>query len=327
MSTIATRCSVSRSAVSQILSGKGAAFSEDLRRRVEAAATELGYRPNQGAYAVKTGRFQAVAMLLDRSCYLPPRLLASFAAACEHAELHLIVAACSDEQLLDEAPRPLKVLLADGIIINRIAAPPPAVVRRIHALPIPACWINQRLGSRSVHPDDRAAAGTLVDALVARGHTAIAYSQITASRDHYSSQDREAGYRAAMGRHGLAPWILPAVGVVEAGAERVRLARAHLLATPRPSAVVCYSGRAAYAYHLAALSLSIAVPAQLSIVAHLEAHQLDDTGVQLAGVLQPWDELARRTIERATGLDPALEDLAIPYQPFEARDTAAPPSA
>src|SRR5947209_470702 len=66
MADIAARAGVSRATVSLVLNGKDAAvgISEETRRRVQAAAAELGYRPNQIARAMVTGRNPLLVFLV-----------------------------------------------------------------------------------------------------------------------------------------------------------------------------------------------------------------------------------------------------------------------
>jgi DNA-binding LacI/PurR family transcriptional regulator len=52
---VAQRAGLSRSTVSQVLNGNGLRFPKETRDRVEAAATELGYRPSRAGRALVTG--------------------------------------------------------------------------------------------------------------------------------------------------------------------------------------------------------------------------------------------------------------------------------
>ncbi len=59
---LAERVNLNKSSVSRILNGKGHAHSDHTRRRVLAAATELGYQPNPTARALATGATQIVEL-------------------------------------------------------------------------------------------------------------------------------------------------------------------------------------------------------------------------------------------------------------------------
>lgn len=59
---LAERVHLNKSSVSRILNGKGHAHSDHTRRRVLAAASELGYQPNPTARALATGATQIVEL-------------------------------------------------------------------------------------------------------------------------------------------------------------------------------------------------------------------------------------------------------------------------
>jgi LacI family transcriptional regulator len=62
---LAARLKLSKGTVSRILNHKGAAFSEDTRKRVFAMAEEIGYTANPVARALATGRTEFVALYLS----------------------------------------------------------------------------------------------------------------------------------------------------------------------------------------------------------------------------------------------------------------------
>ncbi|GAB3891142.1 hypothetical protein GCM10029964_063830 [Kibdelosporangium lantanae] len=69
---VARHAGVSASTVSYVLSGKRS-ISEETRRRVEQAVTELGYHPNAGARALAGRRSHIVALVvpLRSDVYVP----------------------------------------------------------------------------------------------------------------------------------------------------------------------------------------------------------------------------------------------------------------
>jgi LacI family transcriptional regulator len=79
MSDIASKAGVSRSTVSLVLNDKYAAvgITEETRHRVLGAARQLGYRPNDVARAMVTGRNRVIAFLVQNpSREVPARILA-----------------------------------------------------------------------------------------------------------------------------------------------------------------------------------------------------------------------------------------------------------
>ena len=64
---------VSAQTVWRVLNGKNKNNNEDTERRVVTAATELGYRANSSAKAMRSGRFGNVALLMSE--YFPLSML------------------------------------------------------------------------------------------------------------------------------------------------------------------------------------------------------------------------------------------------------------
>lgn len=327
MAAIARACGVSRPAVSMALAGKPGEVSDETRARILAAAAKLGYRPNAGALAVRTGRFNALALLLDRSSYLPQELLLGLNRACAARGLHLVVADADDADLRTAgSTKVLDHLLADGLLINWSGTPSRALRTRLAAGPLPRRWLNQRLGNGCVHPDDHTIGRALVDGLVALGHRRIAFSGLLGvGNGHYSWRDRLAGYRSGLRAHGL-PELLhhAAAGLadVATGAERIAAARAFLAAPGRPTAVICYSAVALYAFHLAARDLGLRVPEDLSLAAPIEGHHRDVTGLVLGGIMVPWAGVAEAAVADLADAGSAMStDRAITADAFFPGDT------
>ena len=65
INVVAAKLELSKGTVSRILKGKGLAFSPQTRERVFAVAEELGYRPNQTARALATGRTGFIALWMQ----------------------------------------------------------------------------------------------------------------------------------------------------------------------------------------------------------------------------------------------------------------------
>ena len=59
---IAEHCGLSPQTVGAVLGGKGQLFRPKTIAAVEAAARELGYRPNSAAKAMRSGRFGCAAL-------------------------------------------------------------------------------------------------------------------------------------------------------------------------------------------------------------------------------------------------------------------------
>ncbi len=264
---------LSQPAVSQILNGKGR-FRPETRERVMVAAKRLGWRPNASARAMASGRFNAVALVLsDRpsTSIMSEGLLESIDEVLVRQGSHLVIARLPDERLTDaeQAPKLLSHMMVDGLLVNYNADIPTGFRDIIVSTGLPAVWINSQQPSACVYPDDRAGAAEAVRRLVALGHKRIAFLDYNRGEDdifrHYSFADRRAGYRDAMAAAGLKPRMLSRNGGIDPP-ERLAYTRAWLQPKDRPTAVVCYNPELLGAIHVAATSLGLELPKDLSLV-------------------------------------------------------------
>jgi LacI family transcriptional regulator len=313
MRSIAEACGVARPTVSMVLGGKPGTIALATRERILATARRLGYRPNAGAQAVKSGRFNAVGLLLDEGCYLPASLLDGLSHACGRRGLHLVVSHASTAALDgDEGLKLLDQLLVDGLLINRRPVPDAQTLQRIRALPMPVRWLNQRPGGGGIHPDDRQGMQAITRQLIAAGHRRIAFSGLLGgSGGHFSWPERLAGYRQAMAEAGLRVRELRG-GEDGDGAIRLLAAIDHLRDHQTPDAIVCYSDRAVTTYAVAAATVGLRPGVDLILAAPLES-QREDIGLTPYGLQVPWAAIAEAAVASLDhrGLP---DDVSIPYQ-------------
>lgn len=315
---MAARAGVSVQTVWQILGGRGQRYGAATRARVQAAADELGYRPHSAAKAVSTGRFGAVAMLTsmsqDRSVW-DASLWRGISTALEAADLHLVLANVSDEQMADPdaPPKLLRQRMADALLLNYVYRIPPDFERALLRHRPPAVWINRKLETDAVFPDDVQAGRLATTALIAAGHRRIAY--LSAFRTpHHSDADRQAGYRAAMAEAGLPERIEQG----EEPHEREDWCRrmAALFAAPgRPTGVLGYGRFSLYPAIQAAMTCGLAVPRDLS-VAMIEAEDCVDLGPALSTWRIPHEAVgaaAAGMVLRALAGSHAQPALAVPF--------------
>ncbi|MBF0198701.1 MAG: LacI family DNA-binding transcriptional regulator [Planctomycetes bacterium] len=212
---IAKRAGVDRSVVSRVLSGNMGKTSvrPELAKRIHQAAASLGYTPNLAAQAVRTGKFNTIALLMsthqERS-YIPTALINGLHDKLAEHQMNLLIARIPDERLEDDEyiPQILTSLMADGLIINYTHAVPPRLKKLLKQHHLPVVWINQELDTDAIYPDNRKAAQKLTQHLLAQGHTKVAYldadtpsSELASS--HFSNRSRSEGYVDAMRSGGL----------------------------------------------------------------------------------------------------------------------------
>jgi LacI family transcriptional regulator len=210
---VAAHAGVSVATVSHVLGGKFAdRYTVETRQTIEASARTLGYRPNNSARAMRSGRSGAVTLLLPAdtgASFLPPRLLAGMHDALAEQGRHLIIAQYPDELLVeaDFVPRALKECMSDGLIVNYIDKIPPAFAEAL-ALPgvPPTVWLNVDRAFDCIRPDDEQAGYEMTKLLIEQGHQTIAYLAVQAG--HYSVLARQRGYERALQEAGLPPRIV-----------------------------------------------------------------------------------------------------------------------
>jgi LacI family transcriptional regulator len=210
---VAAHAGVSVATASHVLGGKRAGrYTTETRQTIEASARALGYRPNNSARAMRSGRSGAVTLLLPADTgvsFLPPRLLAGIHDALAEQGRHLIIAQYPDEKLVeaDFVPRVLKECMADGLIVNYIDKIPTAFAEAL-TLPgaPPTVWLNIDRPLDCICPNDEQGGYDTTKLLIEKGHTRIAY--IGVETGHYSVIARQRGYEKALLEVGLTPCVV-----------------------------------------------------------------------------------------------------------------------
>lgn len=275
-SDIANHLGVSQFVVSHALRNTDR-VSTETRRRVMEVAKQLNYRPNSAARATREGKFGCVNLLLSSdmgSSALPARLLFGIESVLSEKSINLTLTRVPDEKLIDSdyLPRFLRERSCDGVIINYTDHCPEAFIEQIEQDRLPCIWLNNKRDGDCVFPDDFHGGRSSTVELIRRGYRDIAYVDYahgdgTDPDMHYSSQDREAGYREAMCEHGLPERVIrsdrdcPAVPATQ----RVEESKSWLSRPDRPEAVVCYSEAEGIPVAMSGLSLGIAVPQELYV--------------------------------------------------------------
>ncbi|HEX3134941.1 MAG TPA: LacI family DNA-binding transcriptional regulator [Planctomycetota bacterium] len=333
---IAEQCGLSLQTVGAVLSGKADLFRPETVARVQAAATELGYRPNSAAKAMRFGRFDCAALVLSdnpwRSTLFRPQIT-GMDHALTAAGMHLVHAIIPEDDLRarGQVPKIIGELMADGLLINYNTGIPEALDQVITKHRLPAIWMNAKRACDCVYPDDEGAGRQATEHLLKLGHRRIAYvdyCHATSHQDHhYSALDRQQGYEQAMRAAKLPPRVFTAALAVPT-AQIPQAARTWLTAADRPTAVVTYCEREAEPIFYAATALlGMQVPRDLSIVT-IADDPADHTGVPLATVILPRYELGKVAVEllvqRIASPRRSLAARALPSR-LEAGVSTAPP--
>jgi LacI family transcriptional regulator len=307
LKSIAAKTKLSVRTVAYILNtDRAKLFRPETRKKVEAAAAELGYRPNAAAQAMRRGRFDAVGLI---QATRPDRgLLSIFTLAAIEDELlqrdqRLVMSMVPDSQLADDErmPKMLREWSVDGLMVAYSAEAPEALSQRLDRDRVPSVWINTRRPTNSVYPDDHGAGVDATRRLIAAGHKRIAYLQYfyASGYSHYSVIDRRAGYEQAMLEAGLKPWFVEPREVIERG-DRIAFVRTLLTQPKRPTALLTYGGSDHTLPALLAIrDLQMAIGRDVSLIGFADG-LMADSGIDISTMGLPTYRVGQEAVKLLT---------------------------
>jgi DNA-binding LacI/PurR family transcriptional regulator len=299
---VAERAGVSVGSASQAF-GRPELVSEELRKRVLAAAEALGYPgPDPAARRLRTGRAGAVGLIFaERLGYqftdpAAPAFLRGIAAGMQEAPTGLLL--IPDSRNRNEAARTVREAAVDGFIVYSTPQNDPRVEAALARM-VPVVTVDQPRGAATpfVGIDDRAAARSAAEHLRELGHERVAVlSFVTAlgpggSLELDLSAERLEGYK-----EGLAEaWDAGLVRTVRPNApEPARDATAELLRAPDPpTAILAMSDILAIGALEAAAEEGVTVPEELSVVGFDDSPVALHATPPLTTVAQPHEEKGR----------------------------------
>lgn len=337
---IAQLANVSEHTASRALRGLEMGLRSDAKERAErirAIAHKQGYRPNAAARAMKARRTGNVALINSTDSSVRSNLhsetLHGIAGVLETHRMHLILSQMSDAQLTDPGyvPQILQEWACDGLLINyhvSIPARLPKLIRKHH---IPSIWVNVKLATDCVYPDDIAAGRMATEHLLALGHRRIGYvDYFNLDGHHYSRDDRRQGYLDAMAAAGLTPDLLVPAANENLEPRAREATHAWLQRDPRPTAVVTYGSNDAELFTDAAARLGLFVPEHVSLVAIANNSLGTVSGKTTTSVVVAHDEVgalaARMLIDKLkTGTD-RFDPVAVPPRLHVSGSSGPPPT-
>ncbi len=333
---VARRCGVSRHTVSGVLGARSQCFAEETRRKVEQAAEAMGYRPNAGSRALRSGRSDCIALLCDpdwRRTHLPLPLLHGLVAAAEAEGMHLAITRLPDLALAERVPLLRASLMADGMVLN-YNQPLPELDRLVAATRLPAVWINLSQARDAVLPDDQCAGRMAAELLLRAGHRRLAWvdpwpPELGTQPLHHSRNERLSGFRAAVTEAGLEPRVIIPDRCLVAGEEHRWFCEV-LRHPDRPSGLVAVDGEQAGGDAVIGAALAgLSVPRDLSVV--VINGQYAKAGRLLSTVLLPWEAIADEAVAmlRHKQRRPREENPSRRIQPvlLNPEGSVAPPTA
>jgi DNA-binding LacI/PurR family transcriptional regulator len=279
---VAARVGVSTATVSLVLRNAPGP-SDETRRRVLAAAAELGYRTDRTASLLARRRAHLLGVMMDVRNPFHAELVGELHDAAERLGYDLVLSTLTASRDQNRAVETLVDSRCEALILLGPDSPAASITALSRQLPVVV--IGRRMQAPSVdvvRTADDQGVGLAIEHLVGLGHREIAY--VDGGKGAIASERRK-GYRVAMRRHGLADLtrIVPGDHTEEAGTRAARL----LLGEDRlPSAVVAFNDRCSLGILDAIKRAGLVVPADLSVVGYDDSPAAQLAHVNLTTVRQ-----------------------------------------
>ncbi|MEV7634741.1 LacI family DNA-binding transcriptional regulator [Pseudarthrobacter enclensis] len=268
---VAVAAGVSATTVSHVLNDVSyARISPETRRKVKAAARQLGYGPNRVAQALRNRRTGVLGLVSEDVAPTPHagRIIqgADDAARARGYTLMLINTAASASPASREGD--VDAVLerqVDGILYATMyhrVLEAPANLGKVPAVLVDAVTADGRFPS--VVPDEYGGARAAVAALLEAGHSRIGF--INNVEDVPSTSERLRGFRETLTAAGLDGGQAPVEASSSDAAGGYEAASRILRRTDAPSGLFCYNDQMAMGAYRAAAELGLAIPADLSVV-------------------------------------------------------------
>ncbi|MGW0436776.1 LacI family DNA-binding transcriptional regulator [Micromonospora sp. NPDC003197] len=268
--TVAARAGVSIASASRVLNGVGG--SPETIRKVREAAAEVGYVPNAIARSLQSQRTGLVALAVEdigNPVYVA--MMRAIEAVVAESGRQLLVHATGGQVDNETALlRRLAHRYVDGMIVSPIRVTDAHLDALVDS-PVPVVVVGQLPEDApvdNVRTDSRSGVALAVDHLVEAGRRQIGF--VNGPLDTVPGTARDAGFRAALARHGIeVDERLIEVGDFQYAAGRAATER--LLARVQPDALLCANDLIAVGALHALYGANQTVPQDVALVG------MDDT--------------------------------------------------
>lgn len=264
---VAERAGVSVSTVSRVLTSN-APVQEETKKAVEAAIQTLGYRPNGLARSLRSNETKTLGLIIPdvANPFFPEVAKGVEDAACKRGYSVILCNSGNDRAKEAMYFEVLQERRIDGIIITGSGSLDEyAQLREKEDFPIVFLDRNaEGLNVDSVESDSYSGACQAVQHLIQLGHREIAF--VSGPSAASTSGRRLRGYIDTLSRHGISPLpenIFPGDFTLEAGRQA---GMALLKRARRPTAVFVSSDIGAVGVMMAAESMHLRIPEDLSVV-------------------------------------------------------------
>lgn len=294
---VARRAGVSQPTVSRVFT-PGSSVSAALKKKVEAAASELGYRPNTLARSLITGRSKTIGVVvayLNNPFY--PEALEKLSVALREKGYHILILIAAN--LAEEVDAVIEDILdhqVDGIILASVSMSN-ALTRRLSELGVPFVLFNRGQedpGLACVTAANFEGGRKAARFLAAGGHKRIAH--ISGWQKSLNGRDRQAGFIAGLKEAGLEPFAC-----IDSRYQREMAIEATLdlfSGDPTPDAIFVGNDHMAFAViETLRCDLHLQVPGDVSVVGYDDVAMASWKAYDLTTLRQPANQMVDATVD------------------------------
>ena len=300
MKDIAREVGVTQQAVSAALSGSSSTtcISKENRQKVLEAADRLGYRRNEIARAIKTGKTNVIGIIGRYSGSYSLDIITGIAEACSSNGYFMKLLPLNNPEDLGQAARQCVEHRVAGVICRSIDEHALDTLRaELNAMHIPIALVDSSSHhdwcSRVVS-DDLTGIKEGVAYLLQQGHRKIAH--VTSPLDREFARIRADGYLAAMREAGFSKcknMIFEIDGTIEfSGNDKARIAG--FLKKIQPTAIISGSDPVAMKVLMVCHAMKIAVPEDLSVIGFAGLDYTNFSSPPLTTIKQPFCEMGAK---------------------------------
>jgi len=203
---VAEHAGVSKSTISQFLSGRFHYMSEGTRTRIEAAIKELNYVPNPIARSLKTDKTKTIGVIVrDITGYDTSRVLRGIDDLCKTSQYNVLIYNTDfNAEAEARALQSLKEMRVDGIIISSSGKNVEMITEHIQSnLPLVQFQLEyEQCNTNIVLSDYRKAAFQATEYLIRLGHTRICFMSQNFEGVR-SREERYQGYLDALTQYNI----------------------------------------------------------------------------------------------------------------------------
>lgn len=308
MNDIATRAGVSQATVSYVLNGRndGIRIREETRQRILEMATELGYRRNDLARAMVTGKTFVLGFLTrNPSAEGSSRILVgAHEEANKHGYFVKMLPIAGDEDYKSSIQRCMEQRLA-GILVQNLGPDALDYLKtETSRFKMPVVMMDdmpvQNWGS-CVTSDDEHGLQTGIKHLVQLGHRRIGF--VSAQASTLLAQERERKFRVLMKKANLTVSDNAVIFTDWQDATVIEDGVRKLLSDPstRPTALMCAGDMIAMVTQRTARAMGINVPRDLSVVGFANFLMSNFADPPLTTIAQPFEEIGRLSVRALLG--------------------------